>query len=415
MKRSRVFFSPKTTYIKTNIKRCYVKIAFIFFITVLISSSHLTINAVAQTPICGNGLCEQGETLQICPSDCMESLTFLSTEGQRIINEKGHYVDLRGFHFDCFSIFPKEIFDKIQSAGDNPYQANIDFSLKYCTDEDIKQIKELGANVVKIGFRWLDIDSSSPSIALGHLDNIIDRFGRNGIYVILQLITARQNQAARNEEPEDVPSLWEDSISKEFVFNLWETIAARYKDNPYIAGYNILQQPVPPDKASLHEFYDKVIGRIRNTVQDQNHILFLEAGAGDDPNIGCGGDYEYENISFSLHKPEYLPEYLCDPNYKDLVCNARHYKKIKGFYVGILTLPEMQDKPLLVGGLYAEMWSEVKKGLFTTYISANSIFKIHHINYTLYSYKSVISMEEDSNFIDDTYAYQRFNDGGAIF
>lgn len=57
---------------------------------------------------------------------------------------------------------------------------------------------------------------------------------------------------------------------------LWERIAERYKDEPWVTGYNLLNEPADPhpEFARLLGFYDRAIEAIRNV--DERHILFLD-------------------------------------------------------------------------------------------------------------------------------------------
>jgi hypothetical protein len=55
---------------------------------------------------------------------------------------------------------------------------------------------------------------------------------------------------------------------------LWTEIARHYKDNPWIAGYNPMNEPADPKGTGLVTFYDRVIDGIRSV--DPNHMLFLD-------------------------------------------------------------------------------------------------------------------------------------------
>jgi hypothetical protein len=55
---------------------------------------------------------------------------------------------------------------------------------------------------------------------------------------------------------------------------LWEALADRYKDNPWVAGYNPLNEPGDSSGERLEPFYRRLVGAIRSV--DSNHILFLD-------------------------------------------------------------------------------------------------------------------------------------------
>lgn len=85
---------------------------------------------------------------------------------------------------------------------------------------------------------------------------------------------------------------------------LWTEIAAHYKDNPWIAGYNVLNEPADPhpSHAGLINFYDRACDAIRSV--DQNHALFLDGNTfatdfskfPDDVKKRWG-----ENVAYSIH------------------------------------------------------------------------------------------------------------------
>jgi hypothetical protein len=55
---------------------------------------------------------------------------------------------------------------------------------------------------------------------------------------------------------------------------LWEELAKHYKGNPWIAGYNPINEPCDPEHYRLPAFYDRLEPRIRAI--DPDHILWLD-------------------------------------------------------------------------------------------------------------------------------------------
>jgi hypothetical protein len=58
------------------------------------------------------------------------------------------------------------------------------------------------------------------------------------------------------------------------VENLWKIIAKRYKDNPWVAGYNPINEPADPTEKQIEPYYRRLVEAIR--AEDPNHIIFLE-------------------------------------------------------------------------------------------------------------------------------------------
>jgi len=121
--------------------------------------------------------------------------------------------------------------------------------------------------------------------------------GKNGIYVILDLHAAGQNRLAHNREYGCI--LWSDQELQNRVVSLWRVIAERYKNNPYVAGYDIINEPEAPTRAALYSFYQQTIERIREV--DNKHILFVELNLYDREKIQFGGEYNDTNIALSIH------------------------------------------------------------------------------------------------------------------
>lgn len=67
---------------------------------------------------------------------------------------------------------------------------------------------------------------------------------------------------------------WDFQVFQEKMIELWKAIAAHYKGNPWIAGYNPLNEPADEDNTRVIDFYARVEKVIRSV--DPDHILFLD-------------------------------------------------------------------------------------------------------------------------------------------
>jgi len=266
--------------------------------SIIVKKKKLRIIAVLAIVAASFGLASQG----IGQSPGAEPLSFLSVKGTKIVNESGSGVSLRGLHFDCFYAFRKDGYDVILSRGSDPDRVNVDISEYNFSDYDIRQFKELGANVARIGIRLWEIEKkpySYSETSLKHLDDVIERWGRNGVYVVLDLHEAGQNKLAHNKAYGNV--IWTDTAFRDRVVALWGVIAGRYKDNPYVAGYDLINEPQAPSSDALHGFYQKTIDKIRET--DKKHIIILERDLNKkgEGKVSFGGKYSDQNIVYSIH------------------------------------------------------------------------------------------------------------------
>jgi Cellulase (glycosyl hydrolase family 5) len=81
---------------------------------------------------------------------------------------------------------------------------------------------------------------------------------------------------------------------------LWEQLAARYKDNPWVAGYNPLNEPADAQHTRLIAFYNRVYAAIRRI--DARHVLFLDGNtyAADFSKFG-DAHRGWDNCVYAIH------------------------------------------------------------------------------------------------------------------
>jgi hypothetical protein len=108
------------------------------------------------------------------------------------------------------------------------------------------------------------------------LDRAIDRCARHGIYTIVDLHAAPgfQNQHWHSDNPTHWAFFWTHKHFQDRVVNLWEALARRYRDNPWVAGYNPLNEPGDAEGSAIGPFYRRLHDAIRAI--DPDHILFLD-------------------------------------------------------------------------------------------------------------------------------------------
>jgi endoglucanase len=218
---------------------------------------------------------------------------FLRVSGDKIINQKGDIIYLRGFglggmlHMENFiDGYPaneqamREGLMKM--VGERKYNLYFDNFLKsYFTDADAAYIRSLGLNLVRIPVNYhLFEDDMNPRVikegAFAYLDSVIARCARHHIYTIIDLhaLPGAQNQHWHSDNPTHEASFWLHKDFQDRALLLWEAIANRYKNQPWVAGYDLINEPADPSGEKLFSYYK----RLRNAILkiDPNHILFLE-------------------------------------------------------------------------------------------------------------------------------------------
>jgi aryl-phospho-beta-D-glucosidase BglC (GH1 family) len=181
----------------------------------------------------------------------------------------------------------------------------------YITREDIRFIKQSGFNSVRVPFnyRLFVSDGMAPGLdGPGYelLDRVIAWCRSEGLYVILDMHAAPGGQTGDNiDDSFAYPFLFESGESQELTINIWRKIAARYRNEPAVIGYDLLNEPIAHffDTASLNPklepLYRRIVSGIRKV--DRNHIIFL-GGAQWDTNFKVFGSPFDPKLAYTFHK-----------------------------------------------------------------------------------------------------------------
>ena len=143
---------------------------------------------------------------------------------------------------------------------------------------------------------WLDLGFSM-------VDNLLDWCESNNMYLILDLHAAPGGQGFGsdiNDYNPNLPSLWESEENKNKTIALWGKLAERYSDEPWIGGYDLLNE-THWDLAEneLRNFYIDVTNEIRQ--HDQNHVIFIEGNGYANDFSGLTPPWD-DNMVYSFHK-----------------------------------------------------------------------------------------------------------------
>ena len=157
---------------------------------------------------------------------------------------------------------------------------------RYIAEADIRFIKSVGFNMVRIPLHWRLFMAADGEIAgegWALLDRVIGWAGEAGLLVILDLHAAPGGQTGINhDDGPGYPLMFYVPRDRALTIRLWRAIAERYRGNPAILGYDILNEPIAPyhDVATLNmrlePFYRKVTEAIREV--DPGRIVILAAG-----------------------------------------------------------------------------------------------------------------------------------------
>jgi len=263
-------------------------------------------------------------TLITCTSIDAQS-RFVTTRGKLIISPDGKPLLLKGINLGNWLLPEGYMFKFKQTNSPRLIQTAINeligedearrfwktYHDNYITRDDISFIKRSGFNSVRVPFsyRLFVSDTTVPRLeGPGYelLDRVVDWCRREGLYVILDMHAAPGGQTGDNiDDGWAYPFLFESSESQDLTASLWRKIANRYRNDPIVIGYDLLNEPIAPyfDTAALNQklepVYRKIVSAIREV--DKNHVIFL-GGAQWDSNFKIFGPPFDDKLVYTFHK-----------------------------------------------------------------------------------------------------------------
>lgn len=145
----------------------------------------------------------------------------------------------------------------------------------YITERDFDFISKQGFNSIRI-----PINARHIKEHWSYLDKCIQLCEKYSLFVIIDMHAAPGGQTGRNIDDSefDSPDLFLNDDNANLLISLWIEIAKRYKDNPSVAGYDLINEPLPGTWKNLFDkivpLYYHITDAIRKV--DQNHMIIWE-------------------------------------------------------------------------------------------------------------------------------------------
>lgn len=179
-----------------------------------------------------------------------------------------------GGGFTKESVIKKRLLDLL---GEDAYLSFIKrYYSNYITEKDIALIARRGFNSIRVPFNYRIFNPENEDDINGFsiIDQLISWCKKYKLYVILDMHAAPGGQNNLFiSDPEKI-KLWDSEQNQQKTYQLWKQIAARYKNDTTVAGYDILNEPDAKNTATLFHFYQELIDSIRSV--DNNHLLIIE-------------------------------------------------------------------------------------------------------------------------------------------
>ncbi|TKS55769.1 carbohydrate-binding protein [Mesohalobacter halotolerans] len=255
----------------------------------------------------------------------------LVAQGTEIVNSNGDPVLLRGYGPGGWQIMEGYMMQTSGFAGaqheikekliDLMGEANTEtFFAKWrenhFTQRDVDSLAAWGFNSIRIPMHYnlftLPIEEEPIpgentwfETGFDLIDDVLEWSAPHNIYVILDMHATPGGQGTGseiNDYDPDKPSLWESQENRDKLVALWERIANRYKDNPWIGGYDLINEThwdLGPQNALLRQVYEDITTAIRGV--GDNHILYIEGNSYANDHTGLTPPWD-DNLVYSFHK-----------------------------------------------------------------------------------------------------------------
>ena len=273
--------------------------------------------------------------------DGLSAQGFLKADGKKIVNAKGQNVLLRGEGLGGWMLQEGYMLGIFKDAQQNKIRSRIEELMgpketeefydawlhNFIQKKDIDAMHAWGFNSVRLPMHYnlytLPVDKEpvagkntwlDKGFAL--TDSLLSWCKTNHMYLILDLHAApggQGNDINISDRDPTKPSLWQSGANQQKTIALWKKLADRYKNEQWIGGYDILNEPnwgftdsvndrngtKEKNNEPIRELFQQITNAIRSV--DKNHIIIIEGN-------GWGNNYNGilptwdKNMVLSFHK-----------------------------------------------------------------------------------------------------------------
>ena len=268
---------------------------------------------------------------------------FLRAKGDRIVDGGGREVLLRGMGLGGWMLQEGYMLGIKKDGTQHSIRARITdlvgkedaerfyqlWRQNHMTRDDVDRLAEAGFNSIRLPMHanlfTLPIEEEPVkgrdtwlTTGFEMTDRLLAWCKANRMYLILDLHAAPGGQgkdANISDYDPTRPSLWESEENQRKTVALWRQLAQRYANEPWIGGYDLLNEPnwtfegKTGDKAEngvrdvsnrpIWDLYQAITRAIREV--DRNHLIIVEGNGWGNNYGGFPGPWD-ENLVISFHK-----------------------------------------------------------------------------------------------------------------
>ena len=180
----------------------------------------------------------------------------------------------------------------------------------YWSESDFVNCHNLGLNVIRLPFtsmNLLDAQGHLRPDAWNRIDWFVARAKANGLYVLVDLHGAPGSQNGQDHSGDTQGALlWTSAANQDLTVWLWQQVAARYRGESAVAGYDLLNEPTagpggPTGGRTTKlqwDFYDRLYHAIRAV--DPDHVLVVES-CWEPADLPAPSQHQWENVVYEYH------------------------------------------------------------------------------------------------------------------
>lgn len=265
---------------------------------------------------------------------------FLHRDGQNIIDGNGQNLILRGLGLGGWMVQEGYMLKTDQFAGPQYIikqkitdligdKSTEDFYKAYkengITKRDIDSLAAWGFNSVRLPMHYnlytLPIEQEKVAgentwleEGFAMTDDLLEWCAANKMYLILDLHAAPGGQgrdANISDYDTTKPSLWESEANRNKMIAFWKKVAVRYKDNPWVGAYDIINEPNWNFTGTNNNGCDETLNGPLRALQvnitkairevDTNHLVIIEGNCWGNNYNGIFPLWD-DNMALSFHK-----------------------------------------------------------------------------------------------------------------
>ena len=245
---------------------------------------------------------------------------FLKTQGRIIVDENDEKISFKGFGLGGWVVLEGYMWNYPGFGSTTTMENAVEdligqdkkdefFSLyraNYITEKDIKFLSQNGFNALRIPLHYKHFSPSFNEFindGFELLDPIINACRNNNMYVILDMHAApgAQNTSDFSDSDGQTAKLFTEYSNQKWLTSVWRYIAEYYSNEPVVAAYDLLNEPVLPwgyGPQALRNIYEWVIDSIRTV--DPNHVVIIEGNWYGNDHTGLLPPFDDEMV-YSFH------------------------------------------------------------------------------------------------------------------